>query len=170
MVFCFFFKFFKTFQDLCYLKFYTVITNPHSSKLTYIILFLFKSQIFLLITIFIPINKFKCSIRIQLLLVLYLLFKHYSMWPYVTSQSPKKKRRKVMVRFYLDHMCPPTPFNPHHSSHKYLSSLWPAIHFLSFVFFLFLTNTPWHSPTGTSMPPPPPSFFWQCYRKILRNL
>ena len=85
------------------------------------------------------------------------------------SVTQKKRRRKVMVRFYLDHMCPPTPFNPHHSAHKYLSSLWPAIPFLSFVFFHFLTNTPSHSPTGTSMPPSPPSFFRQCHQEILRT-
>ena len=82
----------------------------------------------------------------------------------VTSQSRKKhkkrkRKEKVMVRFYLDHMRPPTPFNPHHSSHKYLYSLLPTIPFLSFVFFLFLTNTPSHSPTDTSMPPSPSSFF-----------
>ena len=42
-------------------KFYTVITNPHSSTLTYIIFLSFNSQIFffLLITILILINKFK---------------------------------------------------------------------------------------------------------------
>ena len=48
-------------------KFYTVIMNLHPSTLMYIIFLLFKSQIFLLITILIPINKFKCLIGFQLL-------------------------------------------------------------------------------------------------------
>ena len=48
-------------------KFYTVIMNLHPSTLMYIIFLLFKSKIFLLITILIPINKFKCLIGFQLL-------------------------------------------------------------------------------------------------------
>ena len=39
-------KFFKTFQNFCYLNFYTFMTNYQSSTLTYIIFLLFKSQIF----------------------------------------------------------------------------------------------------------------------------
>ena len=49
-------------------------------------LFFFCSNLkffFLLITIFIPINKFKCPIGFQLLMVLYFIFKHYSMLPYL---------------------------------------------------------------------------------------
>ena len=79
----FFFKFFKTFQNFCYLNSYIVITNLHPFTLTYVIFLLFKSQIFLLITIFIPINKVKCSIGFQLLTVFYLIFRHYSMLHYL---------------------------------------------------------------------------------------
>ena len=41
------------------------------------------SNFFLLITILIPINKFKCPIGFQLFTVLYLIFKHYSTLPYI---------------------------------------------------------------------------------------
>ena len=51
-----------------------------------------------------------------------------------------------MVKFYLDHMCPLALFNPHHSSHKYLYSLWPAIPFLS-LFSFFFSQTHKHSLT-----------------------
>ena len=49
----------------------------------YIIFLLFKSQIFLLITILILINNFKCLIGFQLFTILYLIFKHYSTLPYL---------------------------------------------------------------------------------------
>ena len=58
-------------------KFYTIITNPHPSTLMYIIFLLFKSQILLLFTILILVNKFKCSIGYQFLTVFYLIFKCY---------------------------------------------------------------------------------------------
>ena len=60
---------------------YKLKSNLHIQ--TYIIFLLFKSQIFLFITILIPINKFKCLIGFQLLTVLYLIFEHYSMLPYL---------------------------------------------------------------------------------------
>ena len=96
-------------------KFYTVITNPHPSKLTYIIFLLFKSQIFLLITILITINKFKCLIGFQLFTILYLIFKHYSTLPYLLllkkihtviyisllSIITLKKKKKSIIAQYM---------------------------------------------------------------------
>ena len=82
-------KFFKTFQNFCYLNFYTFITNYHSSTLTYIIFLLYKSQFFLLIIILIPINKFKYPIGFQQKIhtFIYITFKHY-------NTKPKKQINK----------------------------------------------------------------------------
>ena len=73
--------FFKTFQNFCYPNSIQLSQIPHPSSLTYIIFLLFKSQIFLLITILILIHIFHCPTGFQLLIILYLIFKHYSTLP-----------------------------------------------------------------------------------------
>ena len=70
--------------------------------LTYIIFLLFKFQIFLLITIVIPINKLKCLIEFQLLMVPYLIFKHYSTLLYLLLKIKKKKKYTVI---YIPLLC-----------------------------------------------------------------
>ena len=85
-------------------KFYTVITNPHPSKLTYIIFLLFKSQIFLLITILITINKFKCLIGFQLFTILYLIFKentHSYIYISLLSIITLKKKKSIIAQYMI---------------------------------------------------------------------
>ena len=55
------------------------------------------------------------------------------------APQPKSSRKKKKGGQIFDSRepHPPTLFNPHHLSHKYLYSLWPAIPFLSFVSFFF---------------------------------
>ena len=96
-------------------KFYTVITNPHPSILRYIIFLLLKSQIFLLIIILIPINKFKCPIGFQLLTVLYLIFKHYSILPYI---SFFKKKIHMVIYISLLSIITLKEKKKHYCTHK----------------------------------------------------
>ena len=77
----------------------------------YIIFLLFESQIFLLITILILINKFKYLIGFQLLMIIYLIFKHYSTllntygYLYITFKHYNTKPKKQINKkeYYCTH-------------------------------------------------------------------
>ena len=97
----------------------------------------------------------------------------------VTSQSPKKNESQIFNGSHVPlSTTPPNP-TPHHSFSLISHSLWLAPHFslllFSFFFFFYIFGRtllfiPSNSPTGTSMPPSPPSFLRQCRLKILRKL
>ena len=97
-------------------------------------------------------------------------------YPWCNVPVSQKKKKKVMVRFFGTTRAPPNTLTPTTHLTHWLLSFWPAIplFLFSFLSFLFshtvLSITCSSSPTGTSIPPSPPSFFWQCHWKILRNL
>ena len=81
--------FFFFFNSLKYSKIFVIqiLYSYHKSSSIHTNVYNFSfvqiSNFFLLITILIPINKFKCPIGFQLFTVLYLIFKHYSTLPYL---------------------------------------------------------------------------------------
>ena len=89
--------------------------------------------------------------------------------PNVTSREFKKKK-KCKSEFCGPHVPPPNP-TTHHShplNFTHISSLfWPALSFLSFIFFLFilLKHTHTHPPASTPKHTISPSFFRQDHRK-----
>ena len=94
----------------------------------------------------------------------------------VPIRPKKKKKKKGRDQIFFGFPCAlPNP-TTHHSFFTHpLISLTDSSLLILFLFFFFpfsvtLISTASHSPTSTSMPPSPPSFFQQCHRKILRNL